>query len=40
MNAYSAFDGVPEAAEELLEVFAAFDEIDVGGLDDQEVGRA
>jgi len=26
----SAFDGVLEAAEELLEVFAALDEIDVG----------
>src|SRR6266852_2428996 len=33
-----AFDGILEAAEELLEVFAAFDEIDVGGVDDQEVG--
>jgi len=33
-----AFDGVLKAAEELLEVFAALDEIDVGGVDDQEVG--
>ncbi len=33
-----AFDGILEAAEELLEVFAALDEIDVGGVDDQEVG--
>jgi hypothetical protein len=33
-----AFDGVLEAAEELLEVFAALDEIDVGGVDDEEVG--
>jgi len=33
-----AFDGVLEAAEELLEVFATLDEIDVGGVDDQEVG--
>jgi len=34
----SAFDGVLEAAEELLEVFAALDEIDVGSVDDEEVG--
>ena len=33
-----AFDGVLEAAEELLEVFATLDEIDVGGVDDQEIG--
>src|SRR5712692_6354793 len=33
-----AFDGILEAAEELLEVFAALDEVDVGGVDDQEVG--
>ena len=33
-----AFDGVLEAAEEELEVFAALDEIDIGGVDDQEVG--
>jgi len=33
-----AFDGVLEAAEKLLEVFAALDEIDVGGVDDEEVG--
>src|SRR6266404_3878174 len=33
-----AFDGILEAAEELLEVFAALDEIDVGGVDDEEVG--
>src|SRR5580704_2411558 len=32
-----AFDGVLKAAEELLEVFAALDEVDVGGVDDQEV---
>jgi len=33
-----AFDGFLEALEEELEVFAALDEIDVGGVDDQEVG--
>jgi hypothetical protein len=33
-----AFDRVLEAAEELLEVFAALDEVDVGGVDDEEVG--
>src|SRR5580700_3878347 len=33
-----AFDGVLKAAEELLEVFAALDEVDVGGVDDQEIG--
>jgi len=33
-----AFDGILEAAEELLEVFAALDEVDVGGVDDKEVG--
>ena len=33
-----AFYGVLEAAEELLEVFAALDEVDVGGVDDEEVG--
>ena len=33
-----AFDGILEAAEELLEVFATLDEIDVGGVDDEEVG--
>ena len=32
-----AFDGILEAAEELLEVFAAIDEVDVGGVDDQEI---
>ena len=33
-----AFDGFLETLEEELEVFAALDEIDVGGVDDQEVG--
>jgi len=33
-----AFDGFLEAAEELLEVFAALDEVDVGGVDDEKVG--
>ena len=33
-----AFDGVLEAAEELLEVGAALDEIDVGGVDYEKVG--
>ena len=33
-----AFDGFLEAAEEKLEVVAALDEVDVGGVDDQEVG--
>src|SRR6202171_879874 len=33
-----AFDGLLEAAEEGLEVVPALDEIDVGGVDDQEVG--
>ncbi len=33
-----AFDGLLEAAEKLLEVVAALDEIDVRGIDDQEVG--
>jgi hypothetical protein len=27
-----AFDGFLQAAKELLEVFAAFDEVDVGGI--------
>ena len=33
-----AFDGVLKATEELLEVFAALDEVDVGGVDDEEIG--
>src|SRR5260370_161447 len=33
-----AFDGFLEAAEEELEVFAALDEVDVRGVDDEEVG--
>jgi len=33
-----AFYGVLEAAEKLLKVFAALDEVDVGGVDDEEVG--
>jgi hypothetical protein len=33
-----AFDGFLEALEEELEVFAALDEIDVGCVDDEEVG--
>src|ERR1700682_6406060 len=33
-----AFNGLLEAAEEELEVFAALDEVNVGGVDDQEVG--
>src|SRR5215472_5221225 len=33
-----AFDGVLEAAEELLQVVAALDKINFGGVDDQEVG--
>lgn len=33
-----AFDGFLEALEEELEVFAAFDEVDVGRIDDEEVG--
>src|ERR1700721_2778285 len=33
----SAFDGVLEATEELLEVFAALDKVDVGSVDDEEV---
>src|SRR6266478_836316 len=33
-----AFDGILQAPEELLQVGAAFYEIDVGGIDDQEVG--
>src|SRR5580704_2460024 len=33
-----AFYGFLQAAEELLEVFAALDEVDIGGVDDQEVG--
>ncbi len=33
-----AFYGILEAAEELLEVGAAFYEVDVGGVDDQEIG--
>ena len=33
-----AFDGLLEALEEKLEVFAALDEVDVGSVDDQEVG--
>jgi hypothetical protein len=35
-----AFDGFLEALEEELEVFAALDEIDVGCVDDEEVGAA
>jgi len=34
-----AFYWFLEAAEELLKVLAALDEIDVGGVDDEEVGR-
>src|SRR5438876_11250654 len=33
-----AFDGFLESLEEELEVVAALDEIDVGGVDDQKVG--
>jgi hypothetical protein len=33
-----AFDGFLEALEEELEIFAALDEVDVGGVDDEEVG--
>jgi hypothetical protein len=33
-----AFDGVLEAAKELLEVFVALDEVDGGGVDDEKVG--
>jgi len=33
-----AFDGFLETLEEELEVFASLDEVDVGGVDDQEVG--
>jgi len=33
-----AFDGFLEAAEKELEVVAALDEVDVGGVDDQKVG--
>jgi hypothetical protein len=33
-----AFDGLLETFEEELEVLAALDEVDVGGVDDQEVG--
>ena len=33
-----AFDGVLEAAEELLKVLAALDEIDVRGIDYEKVG--
>src|SRR5467141_3547837 len=33
-----AFDGFLEAAEEELEVVATLDEINVGSVDDQEVG--
>jgi len=33
-----AFDGLLEALEQELEVVAALDEVDVGGVDDQEVG--
>src|SRR5229473_5411256 len=32
------FDGLLEALEEELEVFAALDEVDVGSVDDEEVG--
>jgi hypothetical protein len=32
-----AFDRVLEAAEKLLEVFATLDEVDVGGVDDEEI---
>jgi len=35
-----AFDGFLEAAEELLEVVAALDEVDLGGVDHQEIGRS
>ncbi len=34
----SALDGLLQTAEELLQVFAAFDEVNVGGIDDEEVG--
>ena len=33
-----AFDWLLEAFKELLEVFAALDEVDVGGIDNQEIG--
>src|SRR5712664_846525 len=33
-----AFDGLLEALEEELEIFAALDEVDVGSVDDEEVG--
>jgi hypothetical protein len=33
-----AFDGFLEAAEKLLEIVAALDEVDVRGVDDEEVG--
>ena len=33
-----AFNGFLEALEEELEVFAALDEVDVGSIDDQEIG--
>jgi hypothetical protein len=32
-----AFDGLADAAEEDLEVFAVFDEVDVGGVDHEEI---
>src|ERR1700731_793406 len=35
---WRAFDGVPEAPEELLKVGASLDEIDIRGVYDQEVG--
>jgi len=35
-----AFDGLLQAAEEELKVFAALDEVDVRGVDDEEVGGA
>jgi hypothetical protein len=34
-----AFDGVLKAAQELLQVGAAFHEIDVGGVDHQQIRR-
>jgi len=35
-----AFNGILEAAEKLLEVVAALDEVDVGGVDDEKVGSS
>ena len=34
----SAFHGILEAAEQLLQIFVAFDEIDFGSVDDQKIG--